>query len=427
MGQVQNMELSGTSSAELDFSIAETGKSCLGKQCDSHMTKCNLDETCRPILKRVLDTCDGGVDDACMEGEHQSSQYNMLFGKVYDCVLNSKCLDHYDWAKEHSSFEEISRRRSRRLTEGEGPMVSGTAMVSGSGKLFSDTVSGMDAARQPNPEYELGLIESAGDHTTIVINVNTDLDVQQLLSTTVQVQTNTDGDINVAVTTSTDTTVDAVREVAASMTLQGVTKKDFGAAKQLAFRKAVGKAVTVSLSKVTIESVSGLNLRQRRSLAESGILVSFKIVTETEEESFVIGQTMSSPAFITTLSTELVGSGVISDSSAQSLTFDKDSIVKRNIPTQKSPTNTDTEASDVEANTLNKTMVIIIVVLLVLVLILCAVGARKTSKVEALPTSPMHERKDVVRGQSKDNVFAKAQSDVQSEDVRSAQPARAGM
>jgi hypothetical protein len=427
LGQIQGVELVGTSSAELDFSIAETGKSCLGTACDSDMAKCNLDETCSPILKRVIDNCDGGVDDECIGAEYQASKSNALFSKVYNCVSNSKCLSHYDWAQEHSDFDEIARRRSRRLVEGEGPMVRGTAIVAGSGKIFSDTTPGLEGARQPNPEYELGITESTGSHSTITVNIET-VNVGELLaSTTVSVQSSSGEAVSVQVTTSTSAadTTDAVREVAAQMSLQGVTKKDFGAAKQLSFRKAVGKAATVAWSKVSIESVSNLGLR--RKLA-SGITVSFKIETSSDEENFVVGRAMASSQFVTTLQAELAGSGVIDESSAQSFTFDKDSVVKRTIPANKKKTKDSDDT--VEANTLNKTMVIVIVVLTLLVVGLCVAGSRKSSKVQAGDAPAMSERKDVARGASIDVACASKDPDAIREDpdaIRAAAPARLEM
>jgi hypothetical protein len=409
------VNLVGTSGAELDFTIAETGKSCLADACDSNMVKCNLDETCRPILASALAGCDGGADDSCFEDEYQKSRSNYLFSEVYTCVVNSKCLTHYDWAKDKSSFSEASRRvrKTRRLIDDMGSdvkLVAGSAVIGGSGKIFSDTCPGLESARQPNPEYQAGLVEATASHSTIVVNVDTDLDMATL-AMTVEIIAPAGAAVTVNVNAGSEEGAAATAEVSASLVLKGVTKSQFNAVKQLSFRKAVGKAASISWSQVSIQSIStvgrrltGLGDSDSRALAAASILVAFTINADSEEEGYNVERTMASSTFMATLTEELSASGVIDDASSQSFTFDTDSIVKKNIPAAKKNKKTSTEAESTgKTSSMGFVMGIVIAVLsFVALAAFCMKG--KSAKVAEAPS--MGERKDVQWASARGSSFS---------------------
>jgi len=423
--QISSLNMVGTSAAKLDFTIIETGGSCLETHCDSSIVKCNLDETCRPILEYAMANCNQGVDDDCFanagithnphrELTHTDSQNNALFDSVYHCVVNSKCLEHYDWAKDHSSFTEATRgRKARHLAEGTTEkLVAGSALVSGSGKLLSDTVPGLESARIADPAYEGDLVEATSSHSTIIVNVNTELDVGELVTTVkMNIVADTSNGPNTATTTTVTVTNAAPEviessEISASIVLKGVTKAQFNAVKVLNFRKAVAKAAFTSWTKVSIISVSSVGRRlgsvqPSRALAvTSGIIVSFVIETDSAEEGFAIQRTMASVAFTTTLSSELSATGVVEGDGDEAISFDSESIVKRDKLAPRSSKTIKADDTDLTANEgLNVIMVVAIVVLSFGVLVALCCMKSGSSKVGEVPE--LNERRDVARGEGK--------------------------
>merc|ERR1712167_347291 len=83
-------------------------------------------------------------------------------------------------------------------------------------------------------------------------------------------------------------------EVTASIVLKGISKSNFGAVRQLNFRKAVAAAVMVGWSQVTINAIATAS---RRRLLGSSIEVSFTITADSAEEGFGVQQTMASAQF----------------------------------------------------------------------------------------------------------------------------------
>jgi hypothetical protein len=407
-----SISLVGTSGAELDFVITSSGKSCLATECDSHITQCKLDATCRPLLESALDTCDGGADDDCFGTEFQKSNTNLLFANVHSCVVRSECVTHYDWAKEKSGFSEARRHRRRSLRELlDGELTTGTAQVAGSGDVFSDTVPGLEGARQRNPEYEGQLIESTAAHATITVNLNIgspDLDTEAIEATVVVESSEADGmDMSVSMNVNVETEESEIvsSEVSAAIILRAMTKEEFGAVKQLNFRKAVAKAASVPWSRVSILSISNARRRRlgpsnSRALSGSGnILVSFVVKTDSAEEGFGIEQTMGSAVFMATLAQELQTLGVVNAAAdgESAFSFDKESIVKKDTRVRTKDKKTKEEEEEVEGTKLTMVWAIVISVLTLIACAAMCVKGRGSAKVAEGDGPEFSERKDVAR------------------------------
>jgi len=173
---VSLVNMVGESNNKLSFDIAETEETCLDTACDSAMATCLADYACTQLLysaKACYADPDADVH-ACYVTELSNAPSSVsaasraLLIDVKDCVFNSECIDHFNYASTLSGFTPPGRRLAgRRLADA---YKKGSAMVTMSGSVVIDGVKGMDGARTNNPEYDDALAIATGKKTVTVVS-----------------------------------------------------------------------------------------------------------------------------------------------------------------------------------------------------------------------------------------------------------------
>jgi hypothetical protein len=165
---VSLVELTGTSNNQLDFDIAQTEETCLDDACATAMATCLSDYACTQLLYGAkacyadpdADVHGCYVTELANAPSSVSSASRALLVGVKDCITNSDCIDHFNYATALSGFTPTRRRLAGRRLDTN--FKKGTAQVTLSGSMVIDGVQGMDGARTNNPKYDDAMAIATG-------------------------------------------------------------------------------------------------------------------------------------------------------------------------------------------------------------------------------------------------------------------------